>query len=268
MNIDNSNNSSVWVSYKAAADFWGDSQHSQLSIRKNTRFLVDIRQHGQPGWLWGTTGDKTGWVPEWAAEVDEKPQKQQQSLRRQRRSRDRINPMLDRISEKNHDSFELDTTDYSRRRSRRSSFTDARDVSWRIKLDSMENLATMNKSITSTGLNKSSYRKDRSNKKSTEAVSRLADITGLKVPKKKSVSSSHNRSISSISTESLTSRGSSRRSTGSLRDSSRRSSSNKKNITFDLDKSGGKKPLFGKLSKMTRRLSGQSGLNLVTTPQA
>lgn len=263
MMLDN-NNSSLWVSYTAAADFWGCSQASQLSIRKNTRFLVDIRQHGQPGWLWGTTGDKTGWVPEWAAEVNDQPQKQ----RKQRRSRDRINPMLDRISEKNHDSFELDTNNYSRRRSRRASLTDARDTSWRIKLDSMENLATpaMNKSITSTGLNKTSYRKDRSYK-STEAVSRLADITGLKVPKHKSASC-HNRSISSISTESLTSRGSSRRSTGSFRDSSRRSSSNKKNIAFDLDKSGGKKPLFGKLSKMTRKLSNQSGLNLVTTPQA
>eukprot|EP00531_Pseudo-nitzschia_arenysensis_P005132 CAMPEP_0116132974 /NCGR_PEP_ID=MMETSP0329-20121206/9850_1 /TAXON_ID=697910 /ORGANISM="Pseudo-nitzschia arenysensis, Strain B593" /LENGTH=260 /DNA_ID=CAMNT_0003627557 /DNA_START=121 /DNA_END=903 /DNA_ORIENTATION=- len=260
MTLDNSNHSSVWVSYTAAADFWGDSQHSQLSIRKNTRFLVDIRQHGQPGWLWGTTGDKTGWVPEWAAEVDEKPQQQHKQLRRQRRSRDRINPMLDRITEKNHDSFELNsTTDYSRRRSRRHSVTGDRDTSWRIKLDSMENLATMNN-------NKTSYRKDRSYK-STEAVSRLAAITGLKV--KTASKSCHNRSISSLSTESLTSRGSSRRSTGSFRDSSRRSSSNKKNSAFDdLDKSGGKKPLFGKLSKMTRRLSSQSGLNLVTTPQA
>lgn len=254
MTLNKTSSNSLWVSYTAAADFWGDSRSSQLSIRKNTRFLVDIRQHGQPGWLWGTTGDKTGWVPEWAAEpaLDEQ-------RRKTRRSRDRINPMLDRISESDN---------HSRRRSRRHSMTDARDVSWRIKLDSMESLShamttntTTNKSITN-----SSYRKDRSYK-STEAVSRLADITGLKMPKKTSQSSRSNRSIS---TESLTSRGSSRRSsTGSVRDSSRRNRSNKKNSTFDLDKSGGKKALFGaKFSKMTKRLSSQTGLNLVTTPQA
>ncbi len=256
----NSNDTSSWVAYTAAADFWGDSMHSQLSIRKNTRFLVDIRQHGQPGWLWGTTGDKTGWVPEWAAEValDEK---------RKRRSRDRINPMLNRISEKQQSTEDLSM----RRRSTRHSSTDVRDVSWRIKLDSMESLTQVTTSRDRSGGKRHSYNLRRTSYKSNEAVNRLADITGLKMPSKST------RSNRSISTDSLTSRTSSRRSTGSVRDSSRRSSSNKKNSTFDLGTDNNnnkksspvKKSLFaGKLSKMTRRLSSQTGLNLVGSPSA
>ena len=261
----NSNDTSSWVAYTAAADFWGDSTHSQLSIRKNTRFLVDIRQHGQPGWLWGTTGDKTGWVPEWAAEValDEK---------RKRRSRDRINPMLNRISQKHPSTDDLSMR---QRRSRRHSTTDMRDVSWRIKLDSMESLTQCTTSRDRSGGKRHSYNLRRTAYKSNEAVNRLADITGLKMPSKST------RSNRSISTDSLTSRTSSRRSTGNVRDSSRRSSSNKKNSTFDLstednknnnkNKSSSpvKKSLFaGKLSKMTKRLSSQSGLNLVGSPSA
>lgn len=87
-----------WVAYTATADFWGDSRASQISFRKNARVDVDVHQYPQNGWRWGKSGDRTGWFPEWAAEENSLSRSSHQ--RNSGRSRDRITPMMEKISEK------------------------------------------------------------------------------------------------------------------------------------------------------------------------
>lgn len=90
---------SNWVTFVAKADFWGDSRASQLSFRREARIKVDRNLNPNNGWKWGKIGQRTGWFPEWAAE----PIKSELSPRRRRNSicrpKDRIAPMMSKISE-------------------------------------------------------------------------------------------------------------------------------------------------------------------------
>lgn len=104
---------STWIPFIAKADFWGDSRASQLSFRRDAHLLVDRNLNPQNGWRWGKIGQRMGWFPEWAAE----PTKSQTvSPRRRRtsigRSKDRIVPMMEKISEERARlGYEADETD-------------------------------------------------------------------------------------------------------------------------------------------------------------
>lgn len=109
-----------WVSYTSVADFWGDSRSSQLSFRKKSRIEVDANQTSQIGWLWGKSGDKTGWFPEWAAEK----RLSSRSSHHRHKHRDRISPKLEKITEDG-----LDRRSSSKKSNRNKSSNDLRNLS-------------------------------------------------------------------------------------------------------------------------------------------
>jgi len=107
--IASNSSNSRWVSCIAKADFWGDSRASQLSFRRNACLYVDLGMNPQNGWRWGEIGARKGWFPDWAVEPiasrDDRSQLSPNSGRSRNRrgsigrSRDRIAPMLERISD-------------------------------------------------------------------------------------------------------------------------------------------------------------------------
>jgi hypothetical protein len=215
-NTNSSDNEPRWVTYTATADFWGDSRSSQLSFRKKSKIEVDANQSSsQVGWLWGTTGDRTGWFPEWAAE-----ERLSSRSSHHRKNRDRIAPMLEKISEDGKKSQRSKSKKSSNdlrsaskkgmtsskskvRMGRRHSTTGAEDlaISNHQKNAKWETLGN-----DSNGTTTSSYRNERVSN-SSHAESRMADFN-------KSFSS---RSARSMSTKSVSS--SSNSNEGSLNDS-------------------------------------------------
>jgi hypothetical protein len=114
-NNSNNNNTSDsnprWVPCIARADFWGDARSSQLSFRKNARLEVDLCISPQNGWRWGKSGDRNGWFPEWAAvpivprsptpvSEEQPPSSSCHNHRGLGRSKDRIVPLFERVSER------------------------------------------------------------------------------------------------------------------------------------------------------------------------
>lgn len=108
---------STWVPFIAKADFWGDSRASQLSFRREAHMMVDRNLNPNNGWRWGKIGQRMGWFPEWAAEPmkssrDVSPRRRRSSIGR---SKDRIVPMMSKISEQAKErsrlGYEDDETD-------------------------------------------------------------------------------------------------------------------------------------------------------------
>jgi len=276
-----SDNKPRWVAYTATADFWGDSRSSQISFRKNARVDVDANRY-QNGWKWGKSGDRTGWFPEWAAE--EKSLSRSSHQRSSGRSRDRITPMMEKISEKKpgdsvdrrnkssksirNKSTKSNATEVSKRAprkprySRRHSTGGPEGLTWREKLTSMAANRSPQKDpeceeesiivLESDGKN-TSYRKERSYK-SAEAANRMAEITGITGISSMRKSYSMHNSFSSRSTRSI--------SAGSFGSLGSHESTNTGNATFGspLQQKPVKKQLFG---KFRRRGSSHTALNVM-----
>ena len=199
-----------WVTYTATADFWGDARSSQLSFRKKSRIEVDANQSSsQVGWLWGTSGERTGWFPEWAAE-----ERISSRSSHHRKNRDRISPMLEKISEDGKKS-KLGKSKKSSSDLRSSSKKGTKSPKSKVRMSrrhsstGAEDLGISNHNQKNTKWEtqgNDSYRNER-NSNSSHAESRMADFN-------KSFSSRSARSISTRSVSSL-----SNSNEGSLNDS-------------------------------------------------